>query len=73
MGLPGHIDALVRSARERARKLPERVPKARPERPSFVEAVRGKAKLDVIAEYKQNEPESRRHRRAQLDRAHRPL
>ena len=56
MGLPGHIDALVRSARERARKLPERVPKSGPERPSFVEALRGKAKLDVIAEYKQASP-----------------
>jgi indole-3-glycerol phosphate synthase len=50
------IDALVRSARERARKLPQRVPKARPGRPSFVEAVRGRAKLDVIAEYKQTSP-----------------
>ncbi len=56
MGLPGHIDELIRSARERARKLPERMPKARPERPSFIEAVRGKAKLDVIAEYKQKSP-----------------
>lgn len=52
----GIIDELVRSARERARKLPARVPKARPERPSFVEALRGKAKLDVIAEYKRRSP-----------------
>ena len=52
----GLIDELVRSARERARKLPARVPKARAERPSFAEALRGKAKLDVIAEYKQRSP-----------------
>lgn len=52
----GLIDELVRSARERARKLPARVPQARSERPSFLEALRGKAKLDVIAEYKRRSP-----------------
>ena len=52
----GIIDELVRNARERARELPARVPKARAERPSFVEALRGKAKLDVVAEYKQRSP-----------------
>lgn len=52
----GLIDELVRTARERARKLPARLPEARAERPSFVEALRGKATLDVIAEYKRRSP-----------------
>jgi len=52
----GLIDDLVRHARERARELPARGLEARAERPSFVEALRGKAKLDVIAEYKRKSP-----------------
>lgn len=52
----GLIDDLVREARARARNLPRRAPSPPRERPSFLEALRGKAKLDVIAEYKTRSP-----------------
>jgi len=50
------IDELVQSARERTRKLPERALETVPEHPSFMEALRGKARLDVIAEFKRKSP-----------------
>ena len=50
------IDELVESARERARQIPERTLAELPEHPSFLEALRGKGALDVIAEYKQKSP-----------------
>ena len=49
------IDELIASARERAEALPPR--ECFPERaPSFREALRGKAHLDVIAEFKRASP-----------------
>lgn len=54
--MTGLIDALVESARERARSLPNRTVGARTDRPSFLEALRGKNELSVIAEYKQKSP-----------------
>ena len=50
------IDELVATARERAEALPprEHIPERR--RPSFREALRGKAHLDVIAEFKKASP-----------------
>lgn len=50
------IDELVRSARARARDLPRRTVAADAARPDFREALRGKASLDVIAEYKTQSP-----------------
>jgi indole-3-glycerol phosphate synthase len=52
----GLIEDLVDSARIRAAKLPRRAPRRRAPGPSFLEAIRGKALLDVIAEYKQASP-----------------
>lgn len=53
---PTLIAELVESARARARELPEPAHGAPSERPSFLEALRGKSRLDVIAEYKQKSP-----------------
>jgi len=56
------IDELVASARKRAEALPPRehlpewAARPRPSRPSFREALRGKAHLDVIAEFKRASP-----------------
>lgn len=50
------IDELVDNARVRARALPERRLERRRERPSFLEALRGKNELAVIAEYKRKSP-----------------
>ncbi len=56
------IDELIAAARERAEalppreRLPERAERAERSRPSFVEALRGKAHLDVIAEFKRASP-----------------
>ncbi len=50
------IDELVATARERAEALPSRKHIPERSRPSFREALRGKAHLDVIAEFKKASP-----------------
>jgi indole-3-glycerol phosphate synthase len=50
------IDELVANARKRAEALPPREHVPRRSRPSFREALRGKAHLDVIAEFKRASP-----------------
>ncbi len=50
------IDELVATARERAEALPSREHIPERSRPSFREALRGKAHLDVIAEFKKASP-----------------
>ena len=50
------IEVLVESARERARALPPRTIEPRTDPPSFVDALRGKDELAVIAEYKRKSP-----------------
>lgn len=50
------IDELVATARERAEALPPREQVHERSRPSFREALRGKAHLDVIAEFKRASP-----------------
>ena len=52
----GLIEDLVDQARERARKLPLREFVPRPARPSLLASLRGKSRLDVIAEFKQASP-----------------
>lgn len=54
--MTGLVEELVRSARERARKLPAREPEGKPSGPSLESAVRGKHRLDVIAEFKRKSP-----------------
>ena len=50
------IDELVATARERAEALPPRGHISEQRRPSFREALRGKAQLSVIAEFKKASP-----------------
>ncbi len=50
------IDELVATARARAEALPPREQLPKGSRPSFREALRGKAHLDVIAEFKRASP-----------------
>lgn len=52
----GLIDDLVAQARLRAKALPRRGLRAKTARVSFIEALRGKESLDVIAEYKRASP-----------------
>lgn len=52
----GLIDDLVERSRVRAKTLPHRELSEPADRPSFLEALRGKASLEVIAEYKQASP-----------------
>jgi indole-3-glycerol phosphate synthase len=52
----GLVADLVRSARERARRLPALEPSSPPPPPSFAAAIRGKGRLDVIAEFKRRSP-----------------
>jgi indole-3-glycerol phosphate synthase len=52
----GLIDDLVRGARERARRLPAIEPKSPPPSPTFEAAIRGRERLDVIAEFKRRSP-----------------
>lgn len=47
---------LVASARQRARALPKGEPAARPAGPGFADALRGRDRLKVIAEFKQASP-----------------
>jgi indole-3-glycerol phosphate synthase len=50
------LEELVRSARERARGLPNVEPAGKPTGPGFDDALRGKGRLSVIAEFKQASP-----------------
>jgi indole-3-glycerol phosphate synthase len=50
------LEELVRSARERARALPNTEPAGKPTGLRFDDALRGKRRLSVIAEYKQASP-----------------
>jgi indole-3-glycerol phosphate synthase len=50
------LEELVRDARERARRLPALEPAGPPPPPSFEAAIRGKDRLDVIAEFKRRSP-----------------
>jgi indole-3-glycerol phosphate synthase len=50
------IEDLVARARERARGLSREEPRSAPRTPSFLEAIRGKDRLDVIAEFKKKSP-----------------
>lgn len=52
----GLVDELVASARKRARSLPHRPSPVLARGPSFIEALRGKENLDVIAEFKRASP-----------------
>jgi indole-3-glycerol phosphate synthase len=52
----GLLEDLVRDARERARRLPALEPPRRPPSLSFEAAIRGKDRLDVIAEFKRRSP-----------------
>lgn len=50
------LDDLVASARERARRIPRVEPPSAPSRPSLAEAIRGRGRLAVIAEFKRKSP-----------------
>jgi indole-3-glycerol phosphate synthase len=52
----GLVDDLVLSARERARGIAVREPEGRPSGPSLEASLRGKHRLDVIAEFKRRSP-----------------
>lgn len=52
----GLIDDLVAASRLRAKTLPRREPRVKTARASFIEALRGKESLAVIAEYKRASP-----------------
>jgi indole-3-glycerol phosphate synthase len=52
----GLVEELARNARERARLLPLREAERRPSSPSLEEVLRGKDRLDVIAEFKRRSP-----------------
>jgi indole-3-glycerol phosphate synthase len=52
----GLVEELARSARERARLLPLREPGRRPSSPLLEEVLRGRDRLDVIAEFKRRSP-----------------
>jgi indole-3-glycerol phosphate synthase len=50
------VEELVRSARERARCIPLREPEGKASGPSLEAAIRGRSRLDVIAEFKRRSP-----------------
>jgi indole-3-glycerol phosphate synthase len=52
----GLVEELVRSARERARRIVVREPEGKPSGPSLPVVLRGKHCLDVIAEFKRKSP-----------------
>lgn len=52
----GLVEDLVRSARDRARAIAVLEPDGRPSGPSFEAVLRGKHRLDVIAEFKRKSP-----------------
>jgi indole-3-glycerol phosphate synthase len=52
----GLLSELVRGARERARRLPAIEPGKRANGPSFLSALQGKDRLDVVAEFKRRSP-----------------
>ncbi|HJS75751.1 MAG TPA: indole-3-glycerol-phosphate synthase TrpC, partial [Vicinamibacteria bacterium] len=54
--MTGLVEDLVRSARERARRLPAIEPSSPPPPPSFDAAIRGRDRVDVIAEFKRRSP-----------------
>lgn len=54
--MTGLVEDLVRSARERARAIAVREPERRPSGPSLEAVLRGKSRLDVIAEFKRRSP-----------------
>jgi indole-3-glycerol phosphate synthase len=50
------LDELVASARERARRIPRVEPSSPPSGPSLAQAIRGRDRLDVVAEFKRKSP-----------------
>ncbi len=50
------LDGLVKTSRERARKIPPRQPEHLPAKNRLLDALRGKDRLKVIAEYKRASP-----------------
>ncbi len=54
--MTGLVEELVRSARERARRIVVREPEGKPSGPSLPAVLRGKGCLDVIAEFKRKSP-----------------
>lgn len=52
----GLVEDLVWSARERAKRIPAREPERTNTRPSLESGLRGKHRLDVLAEYKRRSP-----------------